>query len=456
MQAWLNFLAQQEQEIGTETVHKWLKPLRIVKYDACNLYLEAKDSFQVLWFEEHMRKKVQTKFVNNNQKKIKIHLLVQNVPVTQLKKKKEKQASVPASVKFNLNFDYPDSNCTFDNFIQNDSNLLAYKVFTKTAGYKDQPLELGLFNPIFIHSNSGFGKSHLLMAFANELMNRKVKVIYVRAESFTEHVVTAIRAGEMSKFRQSYRNADVLIIDDVHIFSKKGATQEELFHTFNSLQMTGKQIVLSANCAPGDLQFIEPRLISRFEWGIVLSLDNLTAEDVKTILLKKIEILKFPLAPKVIQFLLDSFKSSLKALIRALEALVLRIHLNQADFKYPSISLTVPMVKHHLQDLLLVEEKNTLTSEKIIQQVAEHFGITTDDIKGKAQSRDCVVPRHLAIYFCRKELKIPFTKLGDLFGGRDHSTVMSSHKIVLNAIENNDMAITDHYHLLANKLKKTE
>ena len=194
MRAWDEFLALQEIELGIETVHRWLKPLKVIRFDACNLYLEAKDSFHAMWFEEHMRPKIVVKLVNNNNKKIKVHLSVAAKPIKSKPSSKfpiQKNSNAP----FVLNFDELDPYCTYDHFVFDENNLLISKLL------ENLPNELAAFNPIYIHGASGAGKTHLLMSTAHELREKGLRVLYARAETFTEHVVSAIRLGEMSVFR---------------------------------------------------------------------------------------------------------------------------------------------------------------------------------------------------------------------------------------------------------------
>jgi chromosomal replication initiator protein len=451
MQAWEQFLQLQEFELGTETVNKWLRSLKVQRFDACNLYLEAKDSFQALWFEEHVRSKAQTKLVNGNNKRIKIHLIVANTPALP-KKFKEKSKRKDDLSSFKLVFDELDPLCTFDNFVVNEDNGLTYKLLTEIAGLSDRDrnaTQLGTFNPIYLYGRGGAGKTHLIMSLAHAFQAKGLKIIYARAETFTDHVVTAIRAGEMSIFRQAYRNIDVLLIDDVHVFSRKGATQEEFFHTFNTLHLDGKQIILSANCSPQELQLIEPRLVSRFEWGIVLPIKMLQKEEMRQILEIKANALNFPLPVKIADYLVETFVSNPKALTKALEALVLRLHL---DPQHSVNALNVQATKHLLADLLIDEQNSALTPSKIIQAVADHYGIRTEDILGKAQSRDCSFPRQLAMFLCRQQLKLPFMKIGMLFT-RDHSTVMSGIKQIQKALDQNDADIGSDYYAVAKKLQ---
>lgn len=453
MRAWDEFLTLQEIELGIETVQKWLKSLKVLRFDACNLFLEAKDSFQALWFEEHIRQKVLSKLVNNNNKKIKVHLTVANA-----NPKKTKKSSPPSKQSFNhhpqfiLQFDDLDPYCTFDHFVKSEKNALTEKIFHNLT---QNSSELGVFNPIYLHGPSGTGKTHLLMATAHALRSKNLRVLYSRAETFTDHVVSAIRMGEMSIFRQAYRNSDVLIIDGVHDLSKKSATQEELFHTFNTLHLENKQIILAANCSPAELQHIEPRLISRFEWGIVLNLSPLDREELARVIIHKAQFLNFPIHDKVIDFLLENFASGSKSMIRALEALVLRSHLNGQMDRHGTMGITIPIAKQILQDLIKEEKQYILTPEKIIQATAEVFGIKVEDIVGKGQTRDCVLPRQLAMYTCRHKLKMPFTKIGELFA-KDHSTVMSSVRQIQKGLDAKDSEIMSSLHSIQKKFQSTD
>lgn len=452
MQAWEQFLKQQEVELGLETVKKWLRSLKVLKFDACNLYLEAKDSFQALWFEEHTRSKAEKKLFNGNHRPIKIHLSICDQPHhPPPKKNREKRTQTPIKEpKFELNFDQLDPYCLFPNFIGSKENLLTTDFLSAVAGIShSESISLGSFNPIYLYGPTGSGKTHLMMSLAQAFLSRKLKTIYVRAELFTDHVVTAIRAGEMSTFRQAYRNTDILLVDDVHVFSRKNATQEEFFHTFNTLHLEGKQIVLTANCPPKDLQLIEPRLVSRFEWGIVLPLEPIQLTDLKNVLQAKAQALQITLPPKIADFLIENFTSNPKALVKAFEALLLRLHID-SDHSFQNLS--IPSAKSLLSDLLIEEQKSALTLPKIIEAVAAHYGIRTEDILGKSQTRECALPRQMAMHLCREKLKMPFMKIGDLFL-RDHSTVMSSVKSIQKSLEQESRDVAEAWHAINKKLQ---
>ncbi len=437
MRAWEEFLAKQEIELGKETVEKWLKGLKILRFDACNLYLEATDSFKALWFEEHMRGRAQKGLYNNNNKPIKIHIAVasqkvEENPTPKFKKKAQEVQNPPSNM--GLRFDELDPEATFENFIPVESCLIAYRLLTESCNSsKDDPTTLH-FNPIYLYGRSGSGKTHLLMACMHALKQVGKKALYVRADTFTEHVVEAIRTAEMQNFRKAYRNIDVLLIDDIEVFSRKAATQEEFFHTFNTLHVEGKQIILTSGLPPAELKFIEARLTSRFEWGIVLPLLMPTRDQMRTILIQRSQKVNFTLEEPIIAFLLETFGSNTKVLLRALDALILRSHLNQGLGKPSSSPLSLKSVQNILKDLIHEEEKAVLTPGKIIRTVAEYYGIRMDDILSKSQARECALPRQIAMHLCREQLGLPFMKIGDIFA-RDHSTVMASVKQVQKGLE---------------------
>lgn len=454
MRAWEEFLAKQEKELGKETVNKWLRPLKIVRFDACNLYLEAADSFKIIWFEEHMRQRVQKGLFNNNHKQIKVHISAasqaRDPDTSPIRKKKGAHPLISPS--FQIKMDELDPEATFEHFVTSSNNLLAHKLLFESSR-SQQELSSLQFNPIFLYGRPGTGKTHLMMATAEALRALGQNAWYVRADTFTEHVVGAIRTADMQTFRKAYRKVDTLLIDDIEVFSRKGATQEEFFHTFNTLHVEGKQIILSASSPPGELKFIEPRLISRFEWGIVIPLQTPNKESLQKILLQKAEKVNFPLENAVIDFLLETFGSNTKMLMRALDALVLRTHLNQGLGKPASLPLALKSVKTLLKDLILEEEKAVLTPGKIIRTVADYYGIRMDDILSKSQARDSALPRQIAMHLCREQLKLPFMKIGDIFS-RDHSTVMTSVKQVQRGLEEKNLEISGSVHGILKLLER--
>lgn len=400
MQAWDQFLVRLEGKLGAETVEKWVRSLRVLHFDAVNLYLEAGDSFQIDWFEEHVRPHLQGNLLNNNERPIQVHLSLPIVtPAEKVDAKQESFAITPNGLNPEM---------TFENFLVSEQNKIALEI-----------LREGEFNPVFLYGAKGSGKTHLLMSCALEMEKRGKRVFYVRAETFTEHVVQAIRLGFMQDFRRAYREIDVLLVDDIHIFSRKNATQEEFFHTFNALHTAGKQIFLTSNVPPSKLNEIEPRLISRFEWGISIPLE---VHEMKGLLQKKAALWGVTLSEELVNYLLQKFP---REPLLALQALVLR---------GKSEVITPLLVERLLGDLLEKEQTDALTSEKIIKTIAGHYAIKGEDLLGKSQMREYAFPRKVAMYLCREKLKLPFQKIGELFG-RDHSTVMTSIRQIEKEVE---------------------
>ena len=400
MNEWQQFLSQLSQELGPEVVKKWVPGL--IRFDAGNIYLEARDSFQISWFEEHVRPRLKG-LLNHNQRPIKVHLVTEKSSAA----KKEE----PRALSFNA--DPIDPEMTLENFVPEEPNLVVYRLLSEASP----------FNPIYLYGPKGAGKTHLLMGAAIALEKSGKRVFFVRAETFTEHVVQAIRLGQMQEFRKIYRDIDALIIDDIDIFSRKTATQEEFFHTFNTLHTIGRLILISANVPPPQLHEVEPRLISRFEWGISLEVGKTSP---LPILKKKAALWRMDLGEEIFKWLVEKFP---KNPIQALQALALRSK---------GGPITTLIGERLLKDLLEKEAENALTPERIIKSVAAKYGITSEDILGKSQMRGVALPRQIAMYLCRERLKIAYQKIGDIFG-RDHSTVMSSIKQIQKAVEEKEI-----------------
>lgn len=410
MKAWEEFIAAQEKDLGSETVSRWLKPLKVIHFDAGNLYLEAVHEFQLAWFEEHMRAKVQKFLLNNNHRPVKVHLSFQEG----LRKKKEDKKNTPWKPILKLSSDSVDPKSTFESYLSKEkgASVLLQEALKNPSS----------FNPIYIYGPKESGKTHLLMAAAHLLRSKKLSCFYVHAETLTEHVVAAIRSSAMQKFREIYRNHDALIIDDIDVIGGRSASQEEFFHTFNTLHMAGKQIILSAKVPPSHLTAIEPRLTSRFEWGLVLSLEKLSSEELKHLLYRQMQTLQFSLPQTTQEFLFAHFNSP-TSLLRSLDALILRAHLDHLNpSQIDSSKATIFLTK-----LLEQEKKDRLTPNKIIDTIAEIYRISPNDILSKIQTKELMIPRKIAMYLCRTLLKLSFPKIGAIFF-RDHSTVMTSIK----------------------------
>lgn len=437
---WQTFLERLEKELGVDTVDRWARSLVVKAGNGPKLILEAKDSFQALWFEEHLRPRLSA-LVDPLGASIQVSLQVAGRSSSN--KYVPKGGGRPAKFdpsQFSLSFPEIDTTCTFERFLTLSENEIVVKLFNELCSYlagerlkklssvvvpSGDSQRLPPPNPLYLCGPSGSGKTHLLAAAAHRLRQSGLSVIMAKSDLFTEHVVRSIRAGEMSTFRKLWRTVDALLVDDVHCLARKSTTQEEFFHTFNSLHVAGKQIVLSANCLPQQLQFIEPRLVSRFEWGVVLPLYAIPRKRFPELLEKKAQHLNFSLSQKLAHFLAETFPSTPKACVRALEALIHRLTLSKNRAHATSAAMTLSHVRDLLADLIEEEHLLALNPEKIINVTAEAYGIKREDLIGRSQSREFVLPRQVAMFLIRKHLKAPFMKIGDLFQ-KNHSTVMSA------------------------------
>lgn len=438
MQIWTSFLQKLEERFGKKNVDTWARSLEIIRFDACNIYFQAKDSFQVLWVEEHVLPYAKEHLKNNNNHPIKLHL------VSPEKSLKQKKASSTHFAQFVSDTTY--THCSLEQYVPSADNQLSFQIFCKYIGfnpethtYIDPPQES--FNPIFLYGPTGTGKTHLLMAAALFYTLQGKKVFFVSAETFTEHVVYAIRSNHMADFRKIYRMVDVLIVDDVQVFKRKNATQEEFFHTFNTLHTQGKQLILSSHVHPRLLELVEDRLISRFEWGITLPLKKVGAKvtHLQDIIKKRCHLYGIKLKKTLADFLLKSFPSP-EALSKAIDLIV-----NHHPLSTPIIELS--SVENILCDLSKTQKKESLTHEHVIDAVALLFGTTASEITGKSQSREITFPRQVCMYFLRKELKYTYMRIGDVFH-RDHSTVISAIRLISKGLEEQDPDITYHVNQL--------
>lgn len=408
MREWNQFLSKLDLEFGSKNVDHWLRSLKLIRFDAENIYFQAKDTFQLQWFNEYIKPKLSS-FKNANDRLIRVHIYLPDM---------KKHASHQNSEKKNL-YIQPSplfDEYQFETFIPTEKNELPYRFFKTLANEG-----MTTFNPVYLYGIKGVGKTHLLISLANLLKKRGKRVFYVQAEAFASHVVQAIRMAKMQEFRNIYRNIDVLMIDNIQNFSRKNATQEEFFHTFNTLHTQNNLIILSANVSPRELTEIEPRLVSRFEWGITFMLEKPKTNEMIEILKQKAKFMNFSLSDSLIEYLTNTFYSSHQSLYQAFDALVLKSHMQNQK------NLSLTEVKTILSPLMNEETIHRLTPEKIVKTTALHFGLKSEDLLGKSQQKEMSFPRKIAIFLCRKMLKIPFMKIGEIFQ-RDHSTIMSSSR----------------------------
>ena len=317
---------------------------------------------------------------------------------------------------------------TFSNFIVGDNNNLAHAASLAVA---ESPTEI--YNPLYIYGGVGLGKTHLMQAIAHFILSAdpEKKVLYVTSENFTNEIIDAIRNGSPqanSRFREKYRNADVLLIDDIQFISGKESTQEEFFHTFNDLYEHKKQIIISSDKPPKEIKGLEERLISRFLWGLPIDLQSPNYETRVAILKKKIELEGAPPIPDEVIFYIAANVSSN---IRELEGSLTKII---AYSKLTSSDITLEFAEGVLKDLF-TDSQREITPDNIIKIVAEHFGISVSDLSSKKKSSDVVYPRQLAMYLCRTLTEAALSLIGKKLGNRDHSTVLHGYEKIQSEID---------------------
>ena len=314
--------------------------------------------------------------------------------------------------KANLNPKY-----TFDTFVVGNNNKFAHAAALAVA---ESPGKM--YNPLFIYGGAGLGKTHLMNSIAHFIIseNPNKKVLYVTSESFTNELIEAIRNGNntaMTSFREKYRSVDVLLIDDIQFIIGKESTQEEFFHTFNELHGDNKQIIISSDKPPKEIETLEARLQSRFEWGILADISSPDYETRMAILHKKEETDGYNIDNEVIQYIATNIKSNIRELEGALNKLVALSHLEHKE-------ITVQLAEEALKDMISPDNKHVITPQLIIDTVAEHFNISSSDIISNKRSNNIAVPRQIAMYLCRQIVDTPYKEIGEYMGKRDHSTVI--------------------------------
>ncbi|MBC8533983.1 chromosomal replication initiator protein DnaA [Yeguia hominis] len=307
-----------------------------------------------------------------------------------------------------------DYEYTFETFIVGSSNKFAHAaamaVATKPAA---------LYNPFFIYGNSGLGKTHLLNAIRNEISKSfpEMSIIYIKGDEFTNELIEAIKRGTQPEFHQKYRKADVLLMDDIQFIAGRESTQEEFFHTFNTLYESKKQIVLTSDRPPRDIATLEDRLKTRFEWGLTADIQPPDFETRIAIIKRKAETLQFDVPDNVSEYIANKIKSN----IRQLEGTIKKLYAYYLlQGKAPSIN----MAQAAISDIINNDQPTPVTIEKIIEEVARTFGVTPEDIRSENRRAQISNARQVAIYAVREITQIPYEAIGKEFGNRDHSTIV--------------------------------
>ena len=388
----------------------WFTLLRPVQPQRGELAIQVDDPAQAYYLREQCR----AAFVRAAMK-ISGHLVsVQFSSPLEPRPTSETGEQGPALTEMPLSADY-----TFDQFVVGASNRLAHAACGAVCN------QLGtLYNPLFIHGASGLGKTHLLQGTCAEVLRARpdLYAVYVTCETFVNDFVRAIASGRWEPFRSSVRRADLLVIDDVQFLANRESSQEELFHTFNVLYQGRKQIILSADSAPSDIPTLEDRLVSRFNWGLVVQIDTPTRETRQAILHKKARLRGVEIPDEVIDYIAEHVDSNVRLLEGTLTKLITESQLGGKPLTVQTAREILATYGNHNQRPLQVSE--------ILEAVSKHFGIRLQELLGRKRTRSISHPRQVAMYLARKLTPLSLEEIGMHFGGRDHSTVLHAERSV--------------------------
>jgi chromosomal replication initiator protein len=433
-QAWQAALGQLQMEMPKSAYDTWVKAAELVGYEDGAFIIGVQNSYARDWLESRLSSTVKRMLTGIMNRTVSIRFVVwkesADVPEEQdlgnpdegtygdfrYEDDQEKAAELK-NPTINLRY-------TFDNFVVGPSNRLAHAASMAVA---ENPAQS--YNPLFLYGGVGLGKTHLLHAVGNFCAQRHQNVLYVSSEEFTNDLINAIRTHTTQAFREKYRRIDVLLIDDIQFIAGKESTQEEFFHTFNTLHGQDKQIVITSDRPPKALVTLEERLRSRFEWGLTADIQAPDFETRLAVLEAKAERAGYRLPVGV----LDTIARRVQSNIRELEGALTRI---MAFSNLSGLPITPQLLESALADLL--PRRNEVQPDQIVNVVAKTFGLTMERILGRDRSREVALPRQIAMYLLREEANISLPQIGTTLGGRDHTTVMYGCEKVADLLERDD------------------
>lgn len=418
---------KKEHELTDVSFDTWLKPLTVDSIDGDKLYvLVPSEQMEVNYIAKKYTLPIKVAIAELIGKDYDIvftpHTHTGRTP------SKQGQASSLAqrASRANLNPNY-----TFDTFVVGKNNRFAHSASLAVA---ESPGEV--YNPLYIYGGPGLGKTHLIQSIGHFILNQspEKKVLYVTSEEFTNEVIDSIRNGNtsaMTKLRDKYRTVDVLMIDDIQFIIGKESTQEEFFHTFNVLHSAGKQIILSSDKPPKDMETLEERIRSRFEWGLLADVGYPDYETRMAILRRKEEAEGFQLSDEILDYIAANIKSNVRELEGALNKLIAFSNLEHTE-------ITMEVAARELQNIISPNKQREVTPQLIIEIVSEHCHISMEQMISKNRSNDVAKPRQIAMYLCKNMTDAPLKTIGSLLGGRDHTTVMHGIERITEEYEVNE------------------
>ena len=432
---WDEIASSIQPHVSVDAFQRWFAAIELIQADELALTFQVPNTIYQLWIESNYLNLVQsaTLSVLGSPRDIKFRVL-DNGRTNALVESRVEQSSEPPQARIQEKESEAASNHgmnprnSFETFVVGSNNQFAHAAALAVA---QSPAKT--YNPLFIYGGVGLGKTHLMQAIGQQVMDRKknFKVMYLSSEKFTNEFIDAIQHNTLVKFRKRYRQSDVLLIDDIHFLAGKERSQEEFFHTFNTLFDGRKQIVLSSDRPASEITNLEQRLVSRFEWGLTAELQPPDIETRMAILRKKAQALHVQLAQEVLEFLAQRVRSN----VRRLEGALMRV----ASFvSLSGREISRETVEQLLRDILQEEAKKTVTIDQIQKKVAEHFDVRLADMTSKRRPANIAFPRQVAMYLARHHTKASLNEIGDAFGGRDHGTVLHACKTVCARMQKED------------------
>ena len=445
-QLWSDTLRAVQQEIGRPSFDAWLKNTRPVAVEGDTLIVAAPNPFVCEWLNGKLAHPLNAALRRCVQGDLKLRFVVAEPPTDETAATTDWATSEPPAATRPLTAGQPlNPKYTFDTFVIGSGNRLAHAAALAVA---EAPARA--YNPLFLYGGVGLGKTHLMQAIAHHVLhhNPAARVVYVTSETFTNEIINSIRDGRTVHFRNRYRNVDILLVDDIQFIAGKETTQEEFFHTFNSLHEANKQIVLSSDRPPKEIPTLEERLRSRFEWGLI---SDIQAPDLETriaILRKKAQLEQLVVPDDVVYYIAERVTSN----IRELEGALIRLIAHSSLTGQP---ITLETARASLRDLLPDPPRVNITIARIQEVVAEHFGLRVEDLKLRKRTRAVAFPRQIAMFLCRDLTDASLPRIGEEFGGRDHTTVLHACEKIARE-RDRDATLRQILHQLTQRLRQEQ
>lgn len=438
---WDNIHVRLRKEFGEAVFRSWLKPLTLQAFYSGIMEIAVPTRFMRDWIQNNYLDRIATMAAEGDKSVQRVELVVAQVPAKKNEADTKDDTSSDPIPDALASLSSPlDMRFTFDNFVVGGPNELAHAAARRISESAAVP-----FNPLYLHGGVGLGKTHLMHAIAHRMREYQPnkKIIFLSAERFMFQFVKSLRDKGAMEFKELLRSVDVLMIDDIQFIAGKESTQEEFFHSFNALIDHGKQIVISAGCAPSDLNGFDERLRSRLGWGLVVDLQPATFELRYGIVASKAQSLGVEVPPAVLEFLAHKITSSVRELEGALNRIIAHADLTDR-------AITLDMTQEVLSDLLRANDRR-VTIDEIQRKVAEHFTLKMADLLSERRARAVARPRQVAMYLCKKLTPRSLPEIGRKFGGRDHTTVMHAVKKI-DELMNEDPSFKDEVELVRRAL----